>query len=161
MTTDQLRRAGTDKSGIGRRVRAGRLHRVHRGVYAVGHEALSLEGCWLAVVLAYGGSAVLSHRSAAELWGFLPPEPATIHVTVASASGRAARRGIRLHRCPSLPRSAMTRRNGIAVTIPARTIGDLRRVAPGSEVRRAIRQAEFLGRGLLLADDGDRAAAVR
>jgi hypothetical protein len=55
----------------------------------------------------------------------------------------------------------MTRRNGIAVTIPARTIGDLRRVAPGSEVRRAIRQAEFLGRGLLLADDGDRAAAVR
>jgi hypothetical protein len=53
---------------VSERVARGRLHRIHRGVYAVGHRGLSREGRWLAAVLAAGERAVLSHLSAAEHW---------------------------------------------------------------------------------------------
>jgi very-short-patch-repair endonuclease len=43
-----------------------------------------------------------------------------------------------------LPNAATTRRNGIAVTTPARTLADLRRVVSVDDVRRAIREAEYL-----------------
>jgi hypothetical protein len=58
-------------AGVAGRVKAGRLHRIHRAVYAVGHPQLSDEGRWMAAVLACGDGAVLSHRSAGELWGML------------------------------------------------------------------------------------------
>jgi hypothetical protein len=61
----QLRAAGLSDDAVQRRVRAGRLHRLHHGVYAVGHTVLKREGRWLAAVLACGDGAVLSHRSAA------------------------------------------------------------------------------------------------
>jgi very-short-patch-repair endonuclease len=99
----------------------------------------------MAAVLACGNHALLSHRSAAELWGLLSPREGHVHVTVPGRGGRKKRAGIRLHRSPSLRRSATTRRKGIAVTRPARTLADLRRVATTDELRRAIRQAEFLG----------------
>ncbi|MGH2984486.1 MAG: type IV toxin-antitoxin system AbiEi family antitoxin domain-containing protein [Solirubrobacterales bacterium] len=72
VTFAQLRAAGVLSSGIADRVAAGRLHRVHRGVYAVGHSGLSQDGRWLAAVLACGERAVLSHRSAAAL-AWSPP----------------------------------------------------------------------------------------
>jgi Transcriptional regulator, AbiEi antitoxin len=68
LSSPQLNACGVDASGIKRRVAAGRLHHVHRGVYAVGHPNLSNEGRWTAAVLAYGDGAVLSHQSAAALW---------------------------------------------------------------------------------------------
>ena len=71
VTTAQLREAGLDEVAMHRAVRAGRLHRLHRGVYAVGHRSLSWRGRWLAAVLAAGDGAVLSHTSAAALWEFL------------------------------------------------------------------------------------------
>jgi very-short-patch-repair endonuclease len=148
----QLVAAGIAASGITRRVETGRLHRVYRGVYAVGHAALSKEGRWMAALLACGDRAVLSHRSAAELWAMLSPRDGPAHITIPTSGGRRRRPGIRLHRYPSLPPSATTRRNGIAVTTPARTIADLRRVASVDEVRRAIREAEFAG--LDLGDGG-------
>ena len=64
---DQLRWAGLVPSAITRRVRSGRLHRLHRGVYAVGHTDLTREGKWIAAVFACGEGAVLSHESAAHL----------------------------------------------------------------------------------------------
>ena len=67
VTTAQLERAGADKSAITRRVSRGRLHRVHRGVFAVGHPGLSRKGMWKAATLACGERCALSHRSAAEL----------------------------------------------------------------------------------------------
>src|SRR5688500_4880303 len=73
VTLTQLNQAGIDRSGVSRRLRAGRLHRIHRGVYAVGHRALSNHGRWMAAVLACGPGAVLSHRAAAELWRLLEP----------------------------------------------------------------------------------------
>jgi hypothetical protein len=50
----QLGDLGVGRGAIEARVRGGRLHRLHRGVYAVGHTALTREGRWLAAVLACG-----------------------------------------------------------------------------------------------------------
>jgi very-short-patch-repair endonuclease len=99
----------------------------------------------MAAVLACGEGAALSHRSAAELWGMLDPATGAVDVTVPVAGGRHRRRGIRLHRSPSLTDVVTAVRNGIAVTIPARTIEDLRGCISPSLLRRAIRQAEFAG----------------
>src|SRR5690348_14223254 len=76
----QLLALGLSRQSIDHRVRTGRLHRIHRGVYAVGHKRLTQHGRWMAAVLAGGGDARLSHRSAAALWGILPPR-AAIQVT--------------------------------------------------------------------------------
>jgi very-short-patch-repair endonuclease len=140
----QLVWAGLTPDGITRRVRASRLHRIYRGVYAVGHTALSSEGRWFAAVCACGDAAVLSHRSAAALWRMLVPEPGPTNVTVPTAAGRRQRPGIRLHRSRHLPPGATTRYRRIPVTTPSRTLTDLRRVVNADELRRAIRQAEFL-----------------
>jgi very-short-patch-repair endonuclease len=145
ITIAQLRRAGIDKSGVSRRVRAGRLHRVHRGVYAVGHAGLSREGRWMAAVLACGEGAVLSHGSAAQLWQLLPPAQAPIHVTLPAASGgRSPRPGLRIHRS-SLPRTDTTTRSRIPATTPARTLADLKQSVPPATLRKAIREAEYRG----------------
>jgi very-short-patch-repair endonuclease len=141
----QLEAGGVDKSAVTRRLRTGQLHRVHRGVYAVGHRRLGNEGRWMAALLALGHGTVLSHRSAAELWELLRPRGRIVHVTVPDSGGRAQRSGLRIHRSPSLTDSATTIRNGMAVTTPARTIADLRRVATPQEVRQAVRQADARG----------------
>jgi hypothetical protein len=65
----QLTELGLGRGAIEDRVARGSLHPVYRGVYAVGHGLLSRHGRWMAAVLAAGPDAVLSHRSAAELWG--------------------------------------------------------------------------------------------
>lgn len=141
----QLLDAGFSEAGIGRRVEIGRLHRIHRGVYAVGHKGLSHEGRWMAAVLACGEGAVVSHRSAAHLWGLLKPENGLIDISIPGAPGRSKRDGIRLHRCQSLAPTLTTRRRDIPVTKPARTIADLRQVVSPAELRQAIRQTEVLG----------------
>jgi very-short-patch-repair endonuclease len=143
VTTEQLVRAGLSRSAITRRVRAGRLHRVYRGVYAVGHPGLSTEGKWMAAVLACGDGAALSHRSAAELWRLLELAAGPIHVTVPVAGGRCSRPGLCIHRVPSLAPTDTTRCKDIAVTTPTRTLSDLRSVLSRDQFGRAVRQAEF------------------
>lgn len=147
VSIEQLRDAGLSDDAVSGRCRAGRLHRVHRGVYAVGHPRLSDGGRWMAAVLACGGGAVLSHRSAAALWGMLAPAAGAtaVDVSVPSQGGRRKRVGIRLHRRASLRPEEMTCRSRIPVTTPARTIADLRRIVPAAQLRHAIRQAEVLG----------------
>jgi very-short-patch-repair endonuclease len=141
----QLLAIGLTASGVTRRVRSGRLHRVHRGVYAVGHSKLTREGSWLAAALACGEGAVVSHRSAAALWGLLEPGSGVIDVSVPGVGGKGRRDGIRLHRSRSLTPEFTTRRQGIPITTPARTISDLRRIASAKTLHRAIRQANVLG----------------
>lgn len=148
VSIEQLAVAGIHRSGVARRVQAGRLHRIHRGVYAVGHRGLGNEGRWMAAVLACGEGAALSHRSAAELWGLLPPTQGAVDVVVPGSGGRRKRQGLCLHRAPSLQKDATTIRHGIAVTTPARTLADLKRAASASEFRPAVRQADVLGYGL-------------
>jgi hypothetical protein len=167
VAVEQLYAVGLDKSAVSRRLKRGRLHRIHRGVYAVGHSGLSWHGRWMAAVLACGEGAVLSHGSAASLWGLLKPIEGPVHVSVPSASGRSRRRGIPVHRSPSLAqpssshsslpaaggrgrRPLTTYRDNIPVTTVARTISDLRAASllPPRLIRRAIRQAELKGHHL-------------
>lgn len=102
-------------------------------------------------VLAYWRAA-LSHRSAAGLWALLPPGEGPVDVSVPDTNGRRGRKGIRVHRSQSLLSASITLRNGIPVTTPARTILDLRHASLSKaqlispkELRRVIRQANFLG----------------
>lgn len=148
VTVAQLRSAGLDKHAVGRRVKAGRLFPLHHGVYAVGYPGRSQETRWMAAVLVCGDRAVLSHRSAAALWGFLDGSEGPVEVTTPSRSGRAVRPGIRLHRVKSLALSEVTRRFGIPVTTPTRTLADLPGTVPAWQFRRAVRQAEISGLAL-------------
>ena len=109
----------------------------------------------MAAVLACGEGAVLSHRSAAELWSILRvrrpsgagaralPDP--VDVTVPGDSGRAKRAGVRLHRSLTLSPADCALHEGIPVTKPARTLEDLRRVLSAKQFAAALREAEFLG----------------
>lgn len=164
ITAKQLAAVGLGRSTITERMRSGRLHRIHRGVYAVGHRGLSLHGRFMAAVLACGDGAVLSHGSAAVLWDLLRPLDGPVHVSTPSTSGRSTRRGIHLHRAPSLAETSpspsslpirggrgrsllTTHRHDIPVTTVSRTIQDLRASSPIPPhlIRRAIRQAELKG----------------
>jgi hypothetical protein len=110
----------------------------------------------MAAVLACGEGAVLSHASAAVLWAFLLPMRGPIDVSVPTRNGRAEVKGLRVHRCASLSAPGhATRRRGIPVTTPARTVADLPQVLEPRLVRRARRQAELFGR-LPLDSRGDR-----
>ena len=93
----------------------------------MGHPAIVSEGRCLAAVLALGEGAVLSHRSAAELWGMMPRAEGPIHVTVPWASGRRSRQGLILHRSRRLDPGCSAFNAGVRVTIPIRTLADLRR----------------------------------
>lgn len=145
VSVEQLREAGLDKHRVRHRVRVGRLHPMHRGVYAVGHSAESAERRWMAAVLACGPGAVLSHMSAAVFLGLLRPAPGPVDVSVPTQGGHRRRSGIRLHRTTSLVAGMTIRHNDIPVTTPPRTISDLEGAVPQSWVRRAIRQAEMQG----------------
>ena len=147
----QLHEAGIGDQGVSKRTKAGRLHRLHRSVYAVGHTRLSFEGRCMAAALAMGERAVVSHRSAAALWGMLKPHSGPIDVTIAGDGGRRKRRGITIHRSCSLIAGFVTRRQGIAVTRPKRTLRDLHRTSPQLIFRRAVRRA--LDLRLIASDD--------
>jgi very-short-patch-repair endonuclease len=99
----------------------------------------------MAAVLACGPGALLSHWDAAAIFNFLFPKSGAVHVSVPRGGGRKRRRGICIHRSSVLTAADETHRKNIPVTTPARTIADLRRVAPPHLVRRAIRQAELQG----------------
>lgn len=96
----QLRELGFSKGKIARSSEAFRLRRVHRGVYAVGHDRISDHGRCMAAVLAAGPDAVVSHLSAAWLWSLHEHSPVEVEVTVTAARHR--RRGIRVHRATAL-----------------------------------------------------------
>jgi predicted transcriptional regulator of viral defense system len=120
----QLVALGFSKAEIDHMVAHGRLHVVHRGVYAVGHTAVGTHGRRWAAVLACGESAVLSHASAAAAWGLRPSASAVIDVSV-GRGGRARRPGIRLHYRRSLSADDVTALDGLPITTPARTVLDL------------------------------------
>jgi hypothetical protein len=138
----ELRSCGLNKQAVGVRVRNGRLHPLHRGVYAVGHAAVPVEGRFLAAVKACGPLAVLSHVSAAALWGILEWDDRHPEVTL-PGTGKRRHARIRIHRAP-LQRDDRTRRLGIPVTTPARTLVDLAAVLPLRALRRSVGQAQSL-----------------
>lgn len=126
ITRLQLRALGVSSSAIGRALARGRLHRIHRGVYAL-VKPVALPGLALeqAAVLACGDRALLSHASAAALWGLAPPPsgPVTLTVTGGSGAGRT-RHGVTVHRAVALDRRDVRRHRSLPVTSPARTLLD-------------------------------------
>jgi very-short-patch-repair endonuclease len=137
----QLFALGLSRREIGTRLQCGRLHLLHRGVYAVGHRALTQRGRWMAAVLAAGPGAVLSHRSAAALWGIRPTASARIEIIVPKQL--RPRPGLLPH-CAVLPPDERTTRDGIPVTTAARTLLDLAGVLKPNELDRALNEAEIL-----------------
>ena len=140
----QLLALGARAHQIDDRVDRGWLIRLHRGVYAVGHAALRIEGVWLAAVLACGPGSVLSHRDAAALWELRAASGTRVDVTVPTRNGRQRRAGIAVHRPSPLPEDEKTSVREIAVTTPARTLLDLAEVVSRPALVRAVEQAEVV-----------------
>jgi very-short-patch-repair endonuclease len=144
ITHAQLVEMGFSEDAIRWRVAEGRLHRVHRGVYAVGRPHLTREGQWMAAVLRCGEDAYLSHPSAASLWRVRRDLPGTpIHITLVADVVRTIP-GIRAHRRPSLPDSDLTTHRGIPVTTPARTLIDLATILTPKQLEAAVNEADVL-----------------
>jgi hypothetical protein len=116
------------------------LHPLHRGVYAVGHANVPLNGRFLAAVEACGPTARLSHFSAAALWEIVAWDDRFPEVTVTGTS--RTHRGIRVHR--SKRTDGVTRRCGIPTTDPAQTLRDLSSMPQFKALRRATRKARSI-----------------
>lgn len=140
VSLDQLRMLGRSARAVRARVAAGRLHRVHRGVYAVGHANLSLRGRWMAAVLAFGPDAVLSHWDAAALWILVELRGTRFHVTIDTRSGIPRRPGLTPHRSQLHPEDR-ARVDGIPVTSVPRTLLDLAEVLDPHGLQRAYEEA--------------------
>lgn len=132
-----------DRRTVAARVRTGRLHRIHSRVFAVGHPRLIPDAVLLAAVLACGPDAVLSHDSAATLWGFWKEDSERIHVIAPNRRGRSPQ-GIAAHRDGFLPASDVTSHRGIPCTTVARTLLDQAADLPPWELRRSLGEAETM-----------------
>jgi very-short-patch-repair endonuclease len=126
---------------IQRRVAHGWLHRIHHGVYAVGHTNISREGHWMAATLACGPGAVLSHRSAAALLGIRGTSAGRVEV---SSPGRAghSRRGIQVHSGDTLETRDVCVVDAIPCTTVSRTIFDLSAVLNREALEYALHRAQ-------------------
>lgn len=145
VTYAQLRSLGVSAAAVQRRLEGGRLHRIHRGVYAVGHEVLTVDGRRMAAVLACGDDAVLSHRTAAKKWGLVSGDGARWHVTVPRQSGgRQGPSSVVVHHPRRLDPRDVTVLDGVPITTIARTIVDLADVIDGNRLARAVHEAEVL-----------------
>ncbi len=138
----QLRALGYSDSAISRATSSGRLHRVHRGVYAVGHRSLSAHGNCHAALLACGRGSLLSHSSAAWLWGLFPRLAMPVEVTQPT---RGHRRGaLRIHYASSLRTGDRTKQEGLRVTSVARMLLDLASRESPKGLKYALDRAERL-----------------
>ena len=158
----QMEDLGLKRAAVSERVAGGRLHRTHRGVYAVGHLVETRESVYMDAVLACGPGAVLSHRSAADLLGLRPCARAVVELTVPGQRGRRLT-GIDAHCSRTLVAADVVTVRGIPCTSVARTLLDLADVVDRRALERAIEQAERLGvfDGRLLRDAPGRANGRR
>jgi predicted transcriptional regulator of viral defense system len=140
IATRQLNACGVDRDAIRLRVARGGLHPVFRGVYAVGHDALTRTAYFTAAVLACGAHAALSHYSAAAHLGLLAWRGDRRPEVIVPGSGGRKIDGINSHRSRLDPRDVWTR-EGVRVTTPARTILDIAATKPFKPLRRMVRQA--------------------
>jgi very-short-patch-repair endonuclease len=141
----QLLDLGFSAKAIEHRIAKGRLHRIHRGVYAIGRPEVTVRARWMAAVLACGEGAVLSHDSAAELWeicpGGRPGRCSPIHASVPATVSRSLE-GVRVHRHSNLTAADVTTHQGIPVTSPVCTLVDLAATVPTNRLEAAINGAD-------------------
>lgn len=151
----QLLALGYTEEAIRHRTKKGRLHRVWPDVYAVGRPELTQEGVWMAAVLTCGDGAVLSHDSAAALWGMREQRRGPIHVSVPSQRD-PRRSGLRTHRRKGVKTAS---HNGIPVTSPTQTVIDLAPSLTEHQLERLIDEADKLD--LVHLEELRRSAAER
>jgi very-short-patch-repair endonuclease len=148
----QLLALGFTRNKIQRRIDEARLHRIHRGVYAVGHRKLTLKGIWLAAVLAVGADALVSHRAGLALWDLRRSESGLIDVTVPGSSGKPGPKGVRVHTTLSMCPHDVAVIDGIPVTSLAWTVIDYAGIADQRQVRLVLEALErrriYIGREL-------------
>lgn len=144
VSTEQLHAIGIGPAATTRRVAHGRLHRVHRGVYAVGHARLSQRGHWMAATLAAGAGSALSHHAAAVCWGIWPRACPRIDVITLRDIGDLP--GVCFHRSRCIPSREVTSSGGIPITTVARTIVDLADVMTPHQLTKVLHEAAFRSR---------------
>jgi len=141
VTRQQLFALGFSKRAIENRVKRGRLHVVAHGVYAVGWPELTEKRRWMAAVLACGEAAMLSHRSAAALWGIGEELEGRVDISVARRS-ELKRPGLHVRGRPSLRSEGITSVHGIPVTAVVQTLVDLATELPPRRLERAVNEAD-------------------
>lgn len=141
LTRSDLLRLGFTEEAIEHRLATGRLHLISPGIYAVGRPDLSPRGRWMAAVLACGDDAMLSHRSAAELWGIGYEESGRIDVSIRRRS-KITRKGIEVRARPTLDASCFVLRFDIPVTHPVQTLVDLATELKSLRLERAVNEAD-------------------
>jgi hypothetical protein len=140
----QLQSLGFGAKAIKAALAEGRLSPLHEEVYAVGHTRIPQRGYWWAAVLAYGPGALLSHRTAAALWGFQRTRRGPVHVTApCGRQGVRRREGLWVHRSKLAPEDRTTR-EGLPVTTVARTLFDFAEIAPFEWLKGAAEEADRL-----------------
>ncbi|MGZ4181957.1 MAG: DUF559 domain-containing protein [Solirubrobacteraceae bacterium] len=148
----QLLRLGLTRHGVQTRVNTGRLHRIHRGIYAVGYRNPTLKGCWMSAVLACGPDALLSHRAALALWDLRRSESGLIDVTIKGRAGKPGPQGVRVHSTLSLQADDAAAVDGIPVTSLAWTVVDYAGIMNRQQVRYVLEAMErrglYIGREL-------------
>jgi hypothetical protein len=140
ITTDELLALELSHSDIGYRLDIGRLHRKYKEVFAVGRPDLTLNGEFLAAVLACGPKATLSHMSALRKWGLRGG--GTYRVDVTAPRSIKPKPGIRLHRPLSLDALATTEIDGIPITSVAQTLLDVAAPSYRLNVGKLLHEAE-------------------
>ncbi|MEJ2218978.1 MAG: type IV toxin-antitoxin system AbiEi family antitoxin domain-containing protein [Gemmatimonadota bacterium] len=151
VTRRQLIEAGLSPWAVAHRLRSGRLHRLHAGVYRVG-PLMPPHAREMAAVLASGPGSVVSHFSAASFRGLWVEQmdaaersdASPVHITVVHAN-RGNRPGIRAHRVVRLNRGEWTVETGIPVTTPERTLVDLAGMVGSRELEGMLATAEREG----------------
>jgi very-short-patch-repair endonuclease len=141
ITLDQLAALGIGRNAIEHRLMSGRWQRLHKGVYLIGPAPPTLPARARAAVFSCGEGSVLSHRTAAALWGLLPAGE-VLHVSVAGRNP-GLRRGVTVHRVIELPSDEVTARSDLPLTTPARTICDLAATEPLRDVESALAEARI------------------
>lgn len=143
VTRAQLLDAGISERSIARRVTAGRLHPLHKGVYLVGHAVPPPLARELAALLACGPRSALSHTTAAVLYRIPSSQDRTIHITIPDRRCRP-RPGLSPH-AAKLDEDEVTTRHGLRLTTPARTLRDLATILDPATLERATHEAQVLG----------------
>jgi very-short-patch-repair endonuclease len=159
LSLDELRACGLSDEAVRSWERCGRLHRVHRGVYAVGHAGLTPQARWLAAVKACGAQAALSHTCALMLFGLVPVEERRPQVTI-PATAKCTVAGVRVYRTRVLHPDDFRRYGGMRTASPTRALFDVASTTTDAGLRRLMSraQAKRLTHPRVLGQQLDRAA---
>ncbi len=143
ISLNQLREVDISPRSASKRHAKGSLHRIHRGVYVVGHRSISRSAELRGALLACGEEAVISHGTAAAHWGLWDRAPALIDVTVPCETGRKVD-GVRCRRCRYPEDEEITTHDDVACTTPARVVVDLAGMVGVETLRRTVERAAVL-----------------